>query len=393
MKKFQKKWASKMLTFLLVAAVLQISGCKEIDPEWSMEYATDTVSEFIEAVCVDSYGDIIMAADAYDKSGQEIVEKVSVVKYNDRGTFLWNYLSSGENDRIFKMVTDDYDNIYIAGSAPAGSYVMKLTPGGSLAWEQTALDGDWVTGGLAVFNGIVYMGNQNIYAFDCQTGETLWSVILNLRTTDMVTDSSGNIYVSGYSHIGSFDPEGNNLWLVNTDDDYTAMKLAIDNNDNLFACAGITGTSLVRTFKIETNTGLTLADTTESVDSYWNPQLAVDVQGNVIMAASGENSDLGRRVVKYSSNLSKIWAHTFISGKKHMDIDQMLVEGNGDIYVTGGDATTKISAGGDEITTVTTGTETTNNRIALDSTGNFFYTATEKEYYDNKNLTLSQYKN
>lgn len=392
MEKRSRIFIEGIIAALFMAGMFFLPGCNEVEPEWQVEYSTDNVSEFVERLAVDNSGNIVIGADAYLKSGQDVSQRALVVKYDNRGTLLWSYTSDLESDRLFAMTIDGYDNIYVAGSAPDGTYVMKVTPSGSLAWSVDSLDGDWVTGTLVLADGTLYLGNKNIYAFDPQTGAVLWNIPTGMETTGMAAGSGGVIYAAGYSYLGAFTSSGQTIWLVDTPRRYTAVSLVMDGSGNLFACAGIQGESRVCTFQIDTGTGNITKEVFESVDSFWNPQIGIDGSGNVVMAVSSDDSDPGRLVVKYTNGLSRVWAHRFASGKRYMDLDQLIVAHSGNIFITGGDTTVKISAQGEEIASVTTGTQTTGNRIAIDEARRFLYTCTEKEYYDNRNLLLSQYK-
>lgn len=391
MKAFYNKVLTLKLFFVLVS-VLLYTACGNVEPEWEAEQITEASTEYIRDVTVDLSGDIVIAADSYDESGQDIVVRCMVVKYNEAGTLMWSYVDPSPNSRITGLQIGTDNSIFVSGSGSGGAYVIKLTEGGTLDWSQRALGGSWFTGGLAVGSTTVYMTNISTYAFDVETGEALWQVDGEQRTTDLILDSSENVYIAGYNHRAKYSSDGAELWNIMWDNDFSIISLAIDADDDVFAVGGKTGTSNIHVMKMDNAGGFIVESAVQTVNSYWSPRIGIDPEGHVIIAVSGEDRDLGRRVIKYSNELSVIWSKKFESGAQSSDLDDMIVDSSGDIYLTGGDITTKVDSNGSHVLTVSSGTKYSENFFALDMNEEYLYIATQKEAYGEKNILLLKYR-
>ncbi len=231
---FKKKTA---LVFVLTT-VLLFSACNEkVTPEWTIENSTELSLDFARNVQIDNNGDIIVVADSFDKSEEVRVDRFLVLKYNAAGDLLWSFPYVGRSDRSYGYHIDSDNNIYIAGLSEEGSYVIKLYADGKEAWINSELTGDWLTGGLVVSGDKVYVSNYNTYALNISTGEIIWEVVSNMRTTDVALDDSGNLFVTGYDHLTCLTPDGTELWSKQWGTDYGSVELAFNSESQLFAVA------------------------------------------------------------------------------------------------------------------------------------------------------------
>ncbi len=213
---------------------------------------------------------------ALDGSGNIYVTGYSVNGAGNNDMVIWKYGSTGSldasfgtggivvingaaggngNDQAYGIVLDSSDNIYITGPSvtSAGDYAIV-----TLKYDSTgSLDASFGTGGIAVSNGAAG-GTNN---FDESYGITL--------------DSSGNIYVTGYSRN-----------IANNND---MVILKYDSTGSLDASFG-TG-------------GIAVSDGAATGTTGWElgNEIVLDNSGNIYVTGTGTNSNNDMVIWKYDS--------------------------------------------------------------------------------------------
>jgi len=194
------------------------SGTKQ----WSHQGAAATDAN---GVATDSSGNVYVAAENYDN--------ISVIKLNSTGAKQWTkQLGSGSTgmDIPYAIATDSSDNVYVAGytdgdldgNTSAGSadlFVVKYNSSGTKQWTKQlgSSSTDRAYGVAADSSGNVYVagytsggldGNTNAGYTDLfvvkynSSGTKQWTRQLGSLGNDyaygVAADSSGNVYVTGY---------------------------------------------------------------------------------------------------------------------------------------------------------------------------------------------------
>jgi uncharacterized delta-60 repeat protein len=265
----------------------------------------------------------------------------------------WNtFIGGGGNDQGWAMTADSSGNVYITGYSNAswGSpiraytsgwdcFVAKLTADGTLAWntflggsgnyeygQSIAVDSSgnvYVTGGGDVTWGSpvrAYTAGWDCFVAKLTTDGTLiWNTFLGDSLDEggraIAVDTSGNVYVTGYSEA----TWGSPIRAYTAGDDCFVAKLATD------------GTLIWNTFL---GGG--------SIDSGWG--IAVDVSGNVYVSGeSGETWGSPIRaytagddafVAKIASNGTLTW-NTFLGGTGSDYGFGITLGPSGDLYIVG----------------------------------------------------------
>ncbi len=229
------------------------------------------------------------------------------------------FVGSGDSsDYASSLTTDDFGNVYVAGSTYAtgtsNDYLtIKYYSNGDTAWVRT-------------YNG---PGNWKDYA------------------TGIDTDDSGNVYVTGRSDAGyatlKYHPDGDTAWVriygPGSGGFYDgAYAIEVDNEGNAY----VTGTISYdyATIKYYPN------GDTAWVRKYNGPgngndvatAIAIDITGNVYVTGASEDSGTASdySTIKYYSNGDTAWVRRYNGTGNDKDSSiAIALGGSGNVYVTG----------------------------------------------------------
>lgn len=172
------------------------------------------------SLVLDNNEDLIVTGRIYNSS--KLTNDLFIIKYSSNGSFKWNNTWGGFSEDSGISITVDLSNdIYITGYTSSfgnGSYdicLLKFDSSGSLLWN-TTWGGEDVDKGYGVeVDGIgnVYVGGSTkisngyddvvLLKFDAITGNllrnTTWGDYYDERAQDITIDSSGNVYLTGYT--------------------------------------------------------------------------------------------------------------------------------------------------------------------------------------------------
>ncbi|MDP7025534.1 MAG: SBBP repeat-containing protein, partial [Candidatus Marinimicrobia bacterium] len=213
--------------------------------QWTQQLGTPS-TEGANAVATDSSGNVYVVGSTYGLLGHKKFggSDLFVVKYNSSGTWQWTKQNgSGAWDEARGVATDSSGNVYVVGGSKGGSingvyigynmteiFVIKYKSSGEMLW--TKVLGTWKKD---FANAVDIDSSGNIYVAgaterdlvaECKKhkdecdkfgggddlfvvkydskGEKKWTKQLwtkrNDRATGVATDSSGNVYVTGYTY-------------------------------------------------------------------------------------------------------------------------------------------------------------------------------------------------
>ena len=385
---------------------------------WTQQLGTSTYEQGFGGVATDSSGNVYVAGytsgglDGNSNSGDE---DLIVVKYNSSGIKKWTkQLGTTLEDIARAVATDPSGNVYAAGytyggldgnsnSGGADLFLVKYNSSGTKQWTQqlgtSSYDGaygvatdssgnvyvtGYTSGGLDGANA----GSNDIFVVKYNTsGTKQWTKQLGTSSYDraygVATDSSGNVYVAGFTsggldgtNAGSFDifvvkynTSGTKQWTkqLGTSSDDRAYGVATDSSGNVyvagFTSGGLDGTNagsndifVVKYYDNGTKQWTQQMGSSSS-DSAWG--VATDSSGNVYLAGStsGEldgNTNAGITdlfVVKYNSSGTKQWTQQM--GSSSVDtVYGVATDSSGNVYVAGdteGGLDSNTSAGSNDI--------------------------------------------
>ena len=358
--------------------------------------------DYGEAVAIDSYGNVYITGHTLGDLDGNINagdSDIFLTKFSNEGTKLWTkQWGTAYMDISYSISIDNSDNIYVTGytygdlygtnSGTTDVFLTKLSGDGNILWAK-----QWGTSGgdsgesvIIDSNGNIYVagytfgdldGNTNAGYYDIfltkfnSEGTKLWTKQLGTVESDYgrsaITDSNGNIYVTGYTHgnldgninageadifIIKFDSEGTKLWTRQwgTDSIDISLSISIDSNDKIYVTGktnGVLGDSnagdydvFLAKFNSEGSKLWTRQWGTDSGDFSYS--VAVNNSGNIFVTGCtlgnlDGNTNAGSYdifLTKFSSEGTKLWTEQ--NGTTEEDHSKAVaVDNYGTIYITG----------------------------------------------------------
>ncbi len=292
------------------------------------------------SMALDSYGNVYVTGCSHNGSNHDY----ATIKYNTAGDTVWvrryNGLGTGQ-DYANALVVDGSGNVYVTGTSLRNTtdydhVTVKYSPTGDQLWVSRFYcsgSSENEPHGLAVdASGNVYVtgGSYNGANFDYYTakynsnGTQQWLVSYNGpgnaqdRGRDLAVDALGNVYVTGFSYIGSYNDyatvkynsDGVQQWVARYNgaglqgDD--ARDLELDAAGNVYvtgASRGFTGSywdcATVKYNPAGLEQWAVRYDGLGGYNGDYANALALDASGNVYVAGASAASDDDYLTIKY----------------------------------------------------------------------------------------------
>lgn len=380
---------TNLFTLILILFLLQIFNAgvsnSQVGEIWTQRYNGPMDStEYLNSMTVDQAGNVYVTGGSIGSGGAYL--DIVTIKYNSNGSVQWlqRYNGPGDSTDIGNsIVVDGSGNVYITGESygvgtKSDIITIKYNSAGVQQWlqryngpenmldegRQILLDasGNLFVRGTTVTNATDY--DFIILKYN-SSGMQQWLKTYNGTgsstdsPSDLKTDASGNIYITGYSTgVGTgydwltikYDPSGTQLWEKryngpgNSTD--VANSLAIDASGNIYVTgfAGGNGTGNdITTIKYNSS------GVEQWVQTYNGPgngndnarSLVLDAAGNVYITgySSGLSSGSDYATIKYNSSGVQQWLQTYNGpGNAGEDAYSILLDAAGNIYITGSSA-------------------------------------------------------
>jgi uncharacterized delta-60 repeat protein len=404
---------------------------------WEAQYNSLSDGDDVTTeIAVDAAGNVYVAGlSAGAKTGWDYL----VVKYNSAGDEQWanRYDGAGHDDDFLSaLAIDAVGNVYVTG----GSAIIKYNVSGA---EQWAVRYDSVDDGVAGASDLVVDRAGNVYitgtsdesligSFDYvivkynSAGVKQWISRYNNnskpgkndRATAIAVDSSGNVYVTGWSLTAEddftdyatvkYNGAGVQQWVARyngpANDSEFAEALAVDKAGNVY----VTGMSWGRGTSGDYATiKYNAAGREEWVDRYNGPFSEYDAATKIVLDEAGNVYVTGRSrsagsiwyaqddyaTIKYSPNGVRQWvAHYNAPANGYDQVGDLAIDASGNVYVTGRSeaahndydfATIKYNAAGNQVwlnRENRAGTSMDYARaFAIDNIGNVYVTGTSED--------------
>lgn len=262
---------------------------------------------------VDASGNVYVAGQSPVSGGS-----YEIVKYNTSGSIQWQRSLSGSNGAAYAIAVDSSSNVYITGTMNAGSTnnisLAKYNSSGTIQWQQSLGNSSYTDYGYGI-----------------------------------AVDSSGNVYITGFSAtaIGGYylvtlkyNSSGTLQWqrqIGNGSFVYSGNAIAVDSSGNIYV-TGYTydtpGTnSSILTVKYDTSGAIQWQRRLGSSNTDYGYGIAVDSSGNCYIV--GQNgAGLYCEIAKYNTSGAIQWQRR-LSGSSSDLGRGVTVDSLGNIYIVG----------------------------------------------------------
>jgi hypothetical protein len=190
--------------------------------EWVQQLGSSG-DEIGRGISADGTGNIYLSGHSSGSLGASNptgVETAYLTKYDASGNPQWLHQSEpntpGHGTRV---AADNLGNVFRMVGATSSNSISNFDPSGTLRWTVPLPNGEEVFGVAVDGLGSAYVSScagNAVYVrkFQGTSGNVLWSQTLDTggftRSSGIATDSSGNVYLSGYTHGTLLGPNAGN---------------------------------------------------------------------------------------------------------------------------------------------------------------------------------------
>ena len=362
----------KYLIFLIT--VVSGLACSKVKVEWVVRYdGTGNSLDEATAVAVDSEGNVYVTGWS---NNQHFNADFTTVKYDPQGQKLWVTRYIGQKyslDEAYALNLDAEDNVYVKGRSQnqedkCDYVIIKYSSQGDEEWvvryngPEHYWDQEWA---MAVdATGNVYVtgysedsaGKEDFTTIKYNPeGRKQWVARYNGagngkdKTWDLAVDTSGNVYVTGYSENRNsgfdyctvkYNSQGSEQWVARYDEygRNDTEAIAVDNTGNVYVTGGSNDDFATIKYNPQ-GKELWVARYNGPGDYLDNANaIAVDEEGNVYVTgySLGSNTSFDFCTIKYNSKGCEQWIARYNeSGKSNDKATAIALDASGNVYVTG----------------------------------------------------------
>ena len=354
--------------FVILFIALTLNAQQKYVIQW-VDTLDNGGADYAYGIAVDGSGNVYIAGKSSNGSNWDFL----TVKYDSLGNIIWaDTIDNGNDEYAHGVSVDRNSSVYVTGQSNNGSnwdfLTVKYDSLGNIIWADTIDNGNgdgafgisigeggningsyiYVTGGSYINSKWDWLTVKYDSLGNILQADTLYNNSNNyIEPAGVAVDSSGNVYVTGYSYNGSnddyltvkYDSLGNIVWADTLDNgiDDDAYGIAVDGSGNIY----VTGYSYIGsnydylTVKYDSLGNIVRVDTLDNGSDDLAYGIAVDGSGNVYVTGysyNGSNDDY--LTVKYDSLGNIVWADTLDNGIDD-DAYGIAVDGSGNVYVTG----------------------------------------------------------
>ena len=347
-----KGWSSNCTKVTATTCTTTMDAAKTVVAKfesWPKLVGTSS-DDYANALATDSTGNVYMAGSTEGKlfgdSTHKGLSDAYILKYNAAGKELWHkQLGTSGDDYAFALATDSSGNVYLAGTTggklfesfykgDSDAYILKYNADGKELWHKLlgTSSFDYATALATDSSGNVYMagftggdlfgdsthkgGNDAFIIKYNADGSELWHKLLGTSSTDeayaLATDSSGNVYMAGSTNGKLFEDS-----TYNGGNDAFIVKYNADGSEQWQKIVGTSHFDLA---------------TALATDSSGNVYMAGDTGGNLFGKINKGDGDA--YIVEYNADGKKLW-HKLLGTSSEDYANSLATDGSGNVYLAG----------------------------------------------------------
>jgi hypothetical protein len=327
-----------------------------------------------KALAVDGNGDVIVAGTSYSN---DTSYDYRTIKYSSAGVPLWTNRYNGpgnDDDRAYAVAVDASGNVFVTGGSDTNaSPLFYNLDYATIAYSNAGMPlwtnryngdngSDWASALAVDGTGNVFVAGSSAIIKYSSAGVPLWTNRYNAPGDDYVAlavDGSGHVLLSGVSTNGGgydyvtikYSNAGVPLWTnryngpANSYD--SARAVAVDGSDNVLVTGfseGIGSGYDYATIKYS-SAGVPLWTNRYNGPGSGDDQasaLALARSGNVLVTGSsyGTNGFSDYSTIAYSGVGAPLWTNRYNGGNGNDSARALAMDGSGNVFVTGGSAST-----------------------------------------------------
>ena len=365
-------WSEGLNTYDYATIKYTSSG----DTAWIRRYnGPSDHYDYAYGIAVDESGNIYVTGASYDlTTNYDYV----TIKYTPLGDTAWirRYNSPSDNpDKAYGIAVDKNGNVYVTGRSSYDYATIKYTPTGVIDWIRRY---DGPANDISEARAIAIDSSSNVYVTGYSKGEFTNSDYATIKYTSsgdtawikrydvdnnqdeanaIAVDDSGNCYVTGatkntnndfdYSTI-KYTPSGDIAWIRTYDgpanNDDLAYSIAVEESGNVYVTGWSEAPSAIYDYA---TIKYTPSGDIAWIRRYSGPgnsedqasAVAVDGSGNVYVTGRsvGSGTDFDYATIKYTPSGDTAWIQRYDGPANSVDKAYAIaLDGNGNVYVTGG---------------------------------------------------------
>lgn len=361
----------------LSAAVIMTStgltGCgagTTVKAAWERYFTGTTAGEtridWVRALNVDSYGNLVTAGNMIQITGTDRVENIVVASHTSAGSVNWvktlDLPKAGyKSDEMSSAATlDEAGNSYVVGTAVRSNadtyeysgFLIKVDTYGNLVWSKTFVGEEGIQD-VEYRNGLVYVGGTKTRVYNTDGLKTLEIAHGEIGVWDVEVDDLGNIYACGRNIVAKFAANGTPQWSVNNPAEVNHhCTVSVGQYGEVYAAHEVYFADQLRLTKINeygaTQWTKTFAEPTSNAGAMTGlPIVTQGADGSVFAVSSTAQ---GRKLIKLDAQGNTAWTKTSTDSV----VQAVHIDNAGNAYIYGRGKGEKFDATGKSLAKLAT---------------------------------------
>lgn len=362
------------LSAAVIVASTGLTGCgagTTVKAAWERYFTGTTTGEtridWVRALNVDSYGNLVSAGNMIQATGTDRVENILVASHTSAGVVNWvktfdlpkaGYTRSDEMTSAATM--DEAGNSYVVGTTVRSSgeayeysgFLIKVDTYGNLVWSRTFVGEEGIQD-VEYRNGLIYIGGSKTRVYNTDGQKTVEIAHGEFGVWDVEADDLGNIYACGKSFVAKFAANGATQWSVSNPQEVNHhCSVSVSQYGEVYAAHEVYFDDQLRVTKINefgaTQWTKSFAEPNATAGAMsGQPLVTQGADGAVFAVASNAQ---GRKLIKLDAQGNTTWTKTSTDSV----VQAIHIDNSGNSYIYGRGKGEKFDATGKSLAKLAT---------------------------------------